>query len=266
MKYERRLNWKPDKPDFRDMPYWNHPEFRRLAGATAPQSIDLRPKMPPIVDQGAIGSCTGNAIAGMLGFLELQELAAKAGGHALLDPSTFKPFSRLFIYWNERSMEGDVRQDGGAAIRDGIKSIRNSGACSEQTWPYDQAHVFDVPSDQAFSEASAHKIVTGYRIDTTNLDEMVGCLANGFPFVVGISIYSSFMNPQVAANGLVPMPMYNDSFEGGHAVCVVGYEAASQLFIVRNSWGESWGDKGHFYLPAQYLTGLGDDAWTIRKE
>src|SRR4051812_24645575 len=71
---KRRYNWKPDLPDFRDL----------LFTVTAPQKnpphIDLREHCSPIVNQGKIGSCTGNALAAACEFLELKELKSKSGG------------------------------------------------------------------------------------------------------------------------------------------------------------------------------------------
>jgi C1A family cysteine protease len=90
-------------------------------------------------------------------------------------------------------------------------------------------------------------------------------LANGRPIVIGFSVYDSFESQEVAQTGMVPMPGSNESMLGGHAVLLVGYDDPRQLWIVRNSWGESWGDKGYFYMPYQYLTdpGLADDFWVL---
>jgi C1A family cysteine protease len=59
----------------------------------------------------------------------------------------------------------------------------------------------------------------------------------------------------------------NERQLGGHAVMAVGYDDENQWLIVMNSWGASWGDKGFFYLPYEYITNnnLSDDFWTIRQ-
>ncbi|MGD0362535.1 MAG: C1 family peptidase, partial [Bryobacteraceae bacterium] len=46
----------------------------------------------------------------------------------------------------------------------------------------------------------------------------------------------------------------------------VGYDDATQQFIVRNSWGDAWGLKGYCMMPYGYLTdaNLADDFWTIQ--
>ena len=95
---------------------------------------------------------------------------------------------------------------------------------------------------------------------------MKGCLASGYPFVFGFSVYESFEGDEVAKTGNAPMPNPQEKLLGGHAVLAVGYDDSQSRFIVRNSWGESWGMKGHFTIPYSYLLdeNLSDDFWTIR--
>ena len=95
---------------------------------------------------------------------------------------------------------------------------------------------------------------------------MKGCLASGFPFVFGFTVYESFESQEVAKTGMVPMPAAGESVLGGHAVLAVGYDDGHQRFIVRNSWGTGWGMQGYFTMPYAYLTerDLSSDFWTIR--
>jgi C1A family cysteine protease len=87
-----------------------------------PSMVDLRPYMPPVYDQGRLGSCTGNAWAGLVQSLR------RANRPKVAD---WVP-SRLFIYYGERALEGHVRQDAGAAIADGAKVLTHSGVCPEE--------------------------------------------------------------------------------------------------------------------------------------
>ena len=176
----------------------------------------------------------------------------------------FKP-SRLFIYYGERKMEGSTDQDSGAMIRDGIKVVHKLGCCDEALWPYDVDKFTEEPPAAAYAAAKAHKSVRYYRV--AQCERMLkGCLAAGFPFVFGFTVLSSFETEEVAKTGLMPMPTDGDQQLGGHAVCCVGYDDAKECFIVRNSWGNSWGDGGYFYMPYKYMTdsGLASDFWTIR--
>jgi C1A family cysteine protease len=95
---------------------------------------------------------------------------------------------------------------------------------------------------------------------------MKGCLASGYPFVFGFTVYESFESAAVANSGHAPMPAPSERAIGGHAVMAVGYEDANQWFLVRNSWGRGWGLAGYFTLPYAYLiqSGLSSDFWTIR--
>ena len=96
---------------------------------------------------------------------------------------------------------------------------------------------------------------------------MKGCLAQGYPFVLGFSVYESFESPQVVRTGIAQMPAAGEQLLGGHAVLAVGYDDSAQRFVVRNSWGAGWGMKGYFTLPYAYLLdgNLSDDFWTVRQ-
>jgi C1A family cysteine protease len=91
-------------------------------------------------------------------------------------------------------------------------------------------------------------------------------LAEGFPFVFGFTVYSSFESATVARSGILNMPTKNERVVGGHAVMAAGYDDTQQRFIIRNSWGTDWGQKGYFTMPYVYLgsRNLSDDFWTIR--
>ncbi len=240
--------WIPDLPDQRDYLY----SAIREAPAKLPKSVDLSPLMSPVEDQGQLGSCTANAMAGALEFLELK------AGEQLLD------LSRLFIYYNERVIEHSVASDSGAMLRDGIKTVAAQGVCSERKWPYDIKRFTKKPSTACYSEAAKHRIASYYRILTLN--EMRACLAEGFPFVFGFSVYSAFESANVARTGLLNLPVKGEKQLGGHAVCAVGYDDHAKRIIVRNSWGPKWGKHGYFTMPYDYIanSNLADDFWTIR--
>ncbi len=202
-----------------------------------------------------LGSCTGNAIAGAVEFDLLKQ-----------QKEDFTP-SRLFIYYNEREMEGSIDEDAGAMIRDGIKSVAKLGVCSETEWPYDVNKFTEKPSEQCYNDALKTRAQSYSRV-SRSLNQMKGCLSSGYPFIFGFSVYESFESDDVTKTGIVPMPgpASKDSFLGGHAVLAVGYDDSQSRFIVRNSWGDKWGDKGYFTMPYAYLLdeNLSDDFWTIR--
>ena len=244
-----RYGWIPDLPDERDHLYSAPPAYL----SALPPFIDLRALCPAVYDQGMLGSCTANAIGAAIEFDRLKQSLAD-----------FVP-SRLFIYYNERVIEGTVNLDSGAMIRDGIKSVASQGVCPEPEWPYVIELFAEKPSAMAYTDAKSDRAVS-YQSLIQDLNQMRGCLASGYPFIFGFTVYESFESPAVAQTGHVPMPGPSERPVGGHAVLAVGYDDASQTFLVRNSWGTGWGMAGYFAMPYTYLIqpGLSEDLWTIR--
>ena len=242
--------WRPDLPDQRDLMYAApRPVVKKL-----PAKVDLRKLCPPVYDQGELGSCTANAIGAAFEFGLMKQNKA----------SDFTP-SRLFIYYNERVMEHTVKIDNGAEIRDGIKSVNKEGVCPEKMLPYDITKFAVKPGTACYKEALKHQALSYQRV-TRKIEQMKGCLADGFPFVFGFTVYDSFESDAVAKTGILNMPKKKEGIAGGHAVVAVGYNDTSKRFIVRNSWGTDWGLEGYFTMPYDYLTeaNLSDDFWTIR--
>ena len=245
-----RYGWVPDLPDQRDHLYAAPP----LVLGQLPARVDLTASCPPVYDQGQLGSCTGNGIAGALQFDALKETL----------PDTSTP-SRLFIYYNERVLENTVAHDAGAMIRDGIKTVSTQGVCPETEWPYDIAQFATKPSSTCYSDATKHRAISYAQVAQT-LPQMKGCLASGYPFILGFTVYESFESPQVAQTGEVPMPAAAEKVLGGHCVVAVGFDDATSRFRIRNSWGTGWGQQGYATMPYTYLlsTGLANNFWTIR--
>jgi C1A family cysteine protease len=244
-----RYGWVPDLPDQRDFLY----SAVRPAALKIPQHLDLRSICSPVENQGNLGSCTANALAGALEFLEIK------------NNIPFKDMSRLFIYYNERVLEDSIESDSGAMIRDGIKTLRRQGVCTEKKWPYIIKKFAVKPVPACYKEALNYQITSYHRILT--IDEMRICLAEGFPFVFGFTVYESFESQEITKTGIVQMPKPNERSIGGHAVLAVGYDEVQKRFIVRNSWGTAWGQNGYFTIPYDYVSNrnLSDDFWTIRR-
>ncbi len=249
--HARPYGWQPDLPDQRDHLY----AVPGPIAANLPASVDLRPKCPPVLDQGQLGSCTANSLANAHLFDQM----------AQNDPQDQLP-SRLFIYWNERDLEGSVQSDSGAQIRDGIKVLAKLGAPPESVWPYDIAQFATKPPAAAYQTALS-EVALNYQRLTQSLPQLKGALAAGYPFVFGFTVYESFESDAVATTGIVPMPGPTERSLGGHAVMAVGYDDSLQVFRVENSWGPTWGQNGFFTIPYAYLASanLASDLWTIRQ-
>ena len=139
-----RYGWIPDLPDERDHVYAAPPQFL----SALPPSTDLRLQCPGVYDQGMLGSCTANAIGGAIEFDRMKQ--------KLTD---FMP-SRLFIYYNERLIEGTVNSDSGAQIRDGIKTVASQGVSPEPEWPYDITKFTKKPPAKAYTDAATDRAVS----------------------------------------------------------------------------------------------------------
>lgn len=242
----RRHGWKPDLPDHRD----HH--FTRTSPVLNPVDLRTSPYQPAIWDQGNLGSCTAHGIGRCFEF-DLRKTGI----------NDYMP-SRLFIYYQERVIEGTVRQDAGAQIRDGIKVIATYGVPPETDWPYNINKFTVAPSRTAYADALKHKAVLYQRVDNSTAANIQHALSLGFPVVFGCTLYESFESDSVAANGLVPMPGANEQPIGGHCMAIVGWLANGQ-WIVANSWGPGWGSSGYCYFPQAYLTNLNltNDCWIV---
>jgi C1A family cysteine protease len=242
-----RFGWKRDLPDHRDV------QFKITAPITLPKLVDLRLSCPPIYDQGDLGSCTANALAGAFEFEQMKQ-----------KEKYFIP-SRLFIYYNERSIEGTINSDSGAAIRDGIKTLVKDGVCPESLWKYKINKFRKKPCRSCYRKALKNQVLE-YLSITHSITDIKQCLALGYPVVFGFTVYELFMSEEVAKTGIAPIPQPNESAEGGHAIMCVGYDDTKNALIIRNSWGTGWGLNGYFYMPYEYITrpNLAADFWTIR--
>jgi C1A family cysteine protease len=239
------LIWKADKIDTRDYKY-------QVTQKVSPNVVDLRNYCSPIENQGSLGSCTGQAIAGAI------ELLNKRSG---------KPtdVSRLFIYYYERLLLGTVNYDSGAYIRDGIKATNHYGASLESLWPHDIRKFRQEPITEAKNDALNRKVTRYERVNDYN--GCIDALTNGYPVVMGFHVYTSFMSASVARTGNMPYPnTRRERLLGGHAVLLVGYDKRKKVFIARNSWGTNWGAKGYFYMPFNVVTNssMSSDYWIIK--
>jgi len=250
-----RYGWRPQLPDRRD--HW----FTPSSEDAVPATYDLRTNahaqglLPAVYNQGHLGSCTANAIACAFEYNE-----SRAGYR----DDEFMP-SRLFIYFNERRMEGNVSTDSGAQIRDGIKSINRQGVCDEKLWPYDISKFTELPPAECYRQARTERALK-YRRVAQNLDDMKRALAmEKQPIVFGFSVYESFEGEEVKKTGIMPMPHKGEKLLGGHAVACVGYDDDKEMFLVRNSWGDDWGMDGYFLMPYAFMLdkNSASDFWIV---
>lgn len=249
---EYKFGWIPDVPDFRDFTF--SAPSRILS--KLPNSVNLRNNKLPVFDQGSLGSCTAQSVSMAHMFNQYRQT------------KNFMIPSRLFIYYNERVMINTVNYDSGAYIRDGIKTLVKDGACEEIMWKYDISKFTIKPDSNCYKNALNHQAIQYFRVPQT-VEQMTGCIASGYPFVFGFSVYDGFISNETANSGILNVPKQNERLLGGHAVLCCGFNMKQKRFLVQNSWGKNWGlpkMKGFFTIPFEYLenTDLSADMWTIR--
>jgi C1A family cysteine protease len=245
----------------RDIP--NHNDIFRIVDRSSvsklPDKFGLCNEfMPDVYDQGHLGSCTANAIMGSFCY-----------DHNKQFPSAKFNGSRLFLYYNERVIEGTIDRDSGASIRDGIEVTNKIGVCPEIDFPYDIRYFTNEPSKAAYEDAKKHRNVTYERIGIDPVDFKIA-INSGNPVIFGFSVPKSFEGSEMASTGIMKMPGLFDSIVGGHAVVAVGYDdnmtadGQTGFMLVRNSWGSSWGSSGYFYMPYKFIVDKNcADAWVI---
>jgi len=285
-----KLGWLPDLPDFRDYTVEHtliFPELKNqgvqspistmveklktleLDETKIPTSADFRNWCSPIENQGVIGSCTANAAVGLVEYFERRAF----GKH--IDAS------RLFLYKVTRTLLG-FNGDTGAYLRSTIGALTIFGLVPEKYWPYN-VNKFDAePSAFCYSFADNYKTVQYYRLDPPNtttevlLNRIKSYIASGVPSIFGFTVYDSI--EQATSDGKIPFPSNNEVVLGGHAVMAVGYDDNLVIenkhsnsktvgaLLIRNSWGEDWGEKGYGWLPYEYISKeLAIDWWLILK-
>jgi len=253
MPTKRSYGWIKDKPDGRDLLMTIEPSA--TLGLRAFYDLANSDNMPPIYDQLELGSCTANAVAGAVDF------ERKKQGEAFMTPS------RLFIYYNERVIEGTVGSDSGAEIRDGIKTVATQGVCEESEWPYDVSKFANDPPAPCYANAKKYLSLQYQRVPQT-LPAIKTVLSQGRIIPFGFTCYPELESDQAAQSGYVGMPKPGEQPIGGHAVCIVGCNDAERVFRFRNSWGSDWGVRGYGFLPYAYVlnSSLASDFWVISLE
>lgn len=247
---EREYGFIKEQVDERDLRY---SASKPIAGL--PSKTDLRDQLPEAWDQLSTSSCTAHGIAACLW-----------SGQIVAEQEPVMP-SRLFIYYNERLLEGDVITDSGAIIRDGIKVCNRNGIVSENVWPFAEDFINTKPSQLAYENAMQNRIHFYAAVDLRNVNQIKLALSHKLPVVFGFMVYSFFESNEMAETGILNMPKRKERLLGGHCVAIVGHDDEKEMFLVRNSWGTEWNPKmkGYFWMSYKYVTSnLCSDGWVIR--
>lgn len=225
----------------------------KTGSSQIPAKVDLRKYMTHVEDQSQTNSCCANAVAGAYEYINKR--------YAMSKGDKTDDISRLFIYYVGRKKDQQLfREDTSVAPKDegmslggAISALELKGACLERNWPFDIDKVNNKPADSCFGEALRYKIADSQKIPV-DLSSMRCCLAEGHPIVFGLKLTAQFFKPAPGGGISTPDPDDPQSSEHGlHAMLIVGYNDRQETFVVRNSWGTSWGDRGYGYVPYDYI-------------
>lgn len=286
-----------------------------------PKSVDNRKFCSTIEEQGSLGSCTAQMLAGMLEANEVRagrklnaeteptgELLSSSSPQIQVSNVTVSPtgaisftttvlpgtqaptpapspsplpapsnkfvhVSRLFGYYATRLLQGTTDFDSGATIRNTIKAAANYGVVNEALYPYVPSQFAANPPQSIWDTAAKYRVTSYHALADGDLNSMKSALASGYLIGFGFDVYSAFLSSAVAKSGLLCRPTKTETLQGGHAVCLAGYDDSKVMpdgsrgaFLVRNSWGAKWGQAGYFWMAYNYVadTNLCSDFWIVQ--
>jgi len=212
-----------------------------------PTSVDLRSEMPPIYDQGNLGSCVANSTIAALSYMNRK-----------VNKNSFYMGSRLYQYFCGRGVDAILDQDAseltsdvGLYVDTGVKSVQQYGILSESLYPYNINKYAYLPPSSVFVTAQQNKTIT-YVALAKNLTTIKTYLSNSYPIIIGLNVFASIFTP---IQGRIPDPAPNNVPIGGHCILIVGYNDTTSLFTIRNSWGSGWATGGYATISYAYITG-----------
>ncbi len=237
----RGVGWLKEEPDSRDM---------RIGALTLdptiPAAASLRHPAITVRDQDGTQSCVGHAWA--------QAIELAYAWHNTLTGD----LSPLALYFWARASHGAAGEDAGTYLRAAAKAVMRFGVPSERTWPFRASRVNVSPAWQAYRDAYDRRGLRGYyRVDATDLDGIRKAIANGKPVVGGWRVDRAFT--QFRGTGTIDM--ITGEIIGGHALCLMGYNADGTFEII-NSWGTSFGNQGYAHVTEDFVS-QGHDLWVL---
>lgn len=234
-----------------------------------PPTTNLIDQMRPVRDQGNRGTCVAHATSAI-------------AEHYWSTQGKVVDLSRQFVYWDCKQHDGHSNEEG-TWIAIAMPLLQSDGCPQETDWPYVSN---DIPGNEAQGPAPAGVLdaagqfcIPGFRqISSTAVHDLKAELADGRPIAFSIPVYDSWYlnNPEVVSSGDITNPIPGELPDGGHAMCMVGYEdepddqaSGGGRFLIRNSWDSTWGTAsstghvGYGTIPYSYIARFAMEAFTV---
>jgi C1A family cysteine protease len=215
--------------------------------AALPASVDLRAPWWTINDQGFTGSCVGWATADGVVRWHMEQ-AGKLAKHTMLSPRHVWMASKETD--SIRGVPETFIEEAGTMIKNAAHIAQKYGVALESDLPFDIKTTMYTGDENTFYTRCAKHRIASYHNLKRNLDDWKSWLSQSGPILVALNVDASWDN--AGSNGGKIDHFQPNTVRGGHAVAVVGYRKDGR-FIVRNSWGTSWGDMGFGYVSAAYI-------------
>lgn len=245
--------WHRPKGNLEDVVYKEQPldeKYQPSSEIRPATSIDLRKFFSAVRNQKHLGSCTSFATAAMY--------EALMNKNSLSD--TKNSMSPAYLYYYSNVEKG--RPSGGSNFYEQLEVLGKHGVCHEDLYAYNPDNPSIRPSQAADDDASAHRVLKAKQIplsnDTNRMDSinknhhiLTCALTEGYPVGISLKLYDNF-----GKNGAIvlhPEDSTDIKEDGWHAMVIVGYSEENGFYIVRNSWGEDFGDSGYCYIPSAYI-------------
>ncbi len=212
------------------------------------------PEFTPISDQYSLGSCVANACCDALEILL-----------GIEDPNSVVQLSRLHAYWNARAYTHDTDKDEGTYVRNCVDSFQRLGVAPESIWPYDVKQVYAQPPLRAYQLSIDNKINAYYRITDDRVNCVEAAVRANHPVVFASDVTQEYIRYFNDSNIVWETPK---SWAGAHAQIIVGVRHVNgqRQFKIRNSWGESFGQKGHSWYSEAYIASARcSDFWVMTR-
>ncbi len=217
------------------------------AVAAPPASIDLRKAWWKIGDQTNTGACVGWATAeGVVRYHMVT--AGKLANN--------EPLSPRFVWMASKETDTYVSRpetfidEAGTSLKAAMDICRKYGVVTDKLLPFLINTAMYTGDEDTFFASAAQRRIASYFNLARDLNHWKTWLASHGPILAGLSVDHTWDNA-TATHGNLDVFAPN-TVRGGHAVAIVGYQATGR-FIVRNSWGTAWGDKGFAYASPAYL-------------